>query len=95
LYLLIELTNICAHGAVLFDHTLYNRLKNGPAVNTTTENANQMFTIVQVICFVMNSISQNRANDLKNEIKQFFNQHKCDNIIHCIIENCVGYKIIF
>jgi abortive infection bacteriophage resistance protein len=89
---LVEIRNICAHNAVLFDHTLYRELKNGPAFNVTSGNSYQIFPAIKVIWFILNSISQNRANDLKNEIISLFNKHKENKSIHRIIENCIGYK---
>ena len=35
---LVEMRNICAHNAVLFDHKLYRELKKGPALNVSNEN---------------------------------------------------------
>jgi abortive infection bacteriophage resistance protein len=89
---LVEMRNVCAHSAVLFDHTLYKRLHNGPAIATTTENANQVFPAIKVIWFILNSISQNRADELKNNIISLFAQYENDNFLGCIIDNCIGYK---
>ena len=87
--------NVCAHNAVLFDHTLYKRLHNGPAITTTVENANQVFSAIKTIWFILNSISQNRANELKNDIISLFDKYKKDNEINSVIENCIGYKNMF
>lgn len=92
---LVEMRNICAHNSVLFDYNLYKELKNGPAVNVSGGNGYQVFPVIKVIWFILNSISQNRANDMKNEIIKLFDKHKNDEIIYWIINNCIGYKNIF
>ncbi|MDR1198696.1 MAG: Abi family protein [Prevotellaceae bacterium] len=89
---LVEIRNICAHNAVLFDHNLYRELKNGPAFKITSGNGYQIFPAIKVIWFILNSISQNRANDLKNEIISLFDKYNDNESIHYIIENCTGYK---
>jgi abortive infection bacteriophage resistance protein len=88
---LVEMRNICAHNAILFDHTLYRRLQNGPAIQTTTQNANQVFPAIKVIWYILNNISQNRADEMKNEIISLFNKHKGNDLIRYVIENSIGY----
>jgi len=92
---LVEMRNICAHNAVLFDHKLYKELKNGPAFNVSNGNSYQIFPAIKVIWFILNSISQSRANELQNNIISLFDKYKNDNVISCVIENCIGYKNIF
>jgi abortive infection bacteriophage resistance protein len=88
---LVEIRNICAHNAALFDHKLYRELKNGPAFSVSGDGY-KIFPAIKVIWFILNSISKNRANDLKNEIISLFDKHKDNELIHSIIENCIGYK---
>jgi abortive infection bacteriophage resistance protein len=92
---LVEMRNICAHNAVLFDHTLYKELKNGPAFNVSVENGYQVFPAIKVIWFILNSISQNRANELKKSVISLFDKNKNNDLIRSVIENCIGYKNIF
>jgi len=92
---LVEMRNICAHNSVLFDHKLYKELKNGPAFNVSNRNGYQVFPAIKVIWFILNSISQNRASELKNNIISLFDKYKNDSVISCVIENCIGYKNIF
>jgi abortive infection bacteriophage resistance protein len=89
---LVEIRNICAHNGVLFDHKLYRRLQNGPAVITTTANSSQVFSTIKVILFILSSISKNRATEMQNEITVLFDKYINNNAIHCIINNCIGYK---
>ena len=92
---LVEVRNICAHNAVLFDHSLYKALRKGPAITITADNSHQIFSAIKTIFFVISSISQNRANQMKNDIITLFDKHKNNNSINWIIEHCIGYKNIF
>ena len=92
---LVEVRNICAHNSVLFDHKLYRELKNGPAHNVSSNNGYNIFSAIKVIWFILNSISQNRASELKDEIISLFDKYKKHKLMNWIIENCIGYKNIF
>lgn len=92
---LVEMRNICAHNAVLFDHKLYRRLKSGHAVPTTTENSSQIFSAMRVVYFILCSISQNRADEMKTEIIALFEKHKENKSICWIIDNCIGYNNVW
>jgi abortive infection bacteriophage resistance protein len=89
---IVEIRNICAHGNTLFDHALARQLKKGPAVvPVTTSNAHKPYSAIQIIAYILKSISINRANDMQKEINTIFNNHKKNKIIYCIINNCIGY----
>jgi abortive infection bacteriophage resistance protein len=89
---IVEIRNICAHGNTLFDHTLARQLKNGPAVTVKTNNAYKPYSAIQVIAYILKSISTNRANDMQEEIHAIFNKYKKNRAISCIINNCIGYS---
>lgn len=89
---LLEIRNICAHNGVLFDHTLYRRLQNGPAVTITAINSCQLFSVIRVILFILNAISKNRVTDMQNEITALFEKHRNNDAIYRIINDCIGYK---
>ncbi|GHT25377.1 peptide ABC transporter substrate-binding protein [Bacteroidia bacterium] len=88
---IVEIRNICAHGRVLFDHTLKQRLTNGPALSINNQNEYRLDSAIKVISFILNSISENRTNDLQTEVAQLFNKFKDDAPIRWIIENCIGF----
>jgi abortive infection bacteriophage resistance protein len=89
---IVEIRNICAHGTALFDHSLVRQLKNGPALTITTTNAYKPYSAIQVISYILKQISNNRANDMENEIHLIFDNHAENAIISSIIESCIGYK---
>lgn len=89
---IVEIRNICAHGGVLFDHTLSKPLRKGPALQTNDKNKNNLYSVIQIILFILNNISQNRAQEMEKEIKSLFNEFKDDVIIRRIIEDCSGYR---
>ena len=46
---------------------------------------------MRVIIFLLESISKNRASDLKNEISDLFSKYRQNQSIKSIIENKIGY----
>lgn len=92
---IVEIRNICAHGKTLFDHTLIRQLKNGPAVSITANNAYKPYSAIQVIVYVLKSISNNRANNMQEEINLIFYRHRKNKAICNIINDCTGYENIF
>jgi abortive infection bacteriophage resistance protein len=92
---IVEVRNICAHGKALFDHTLIRQLKNGPAVPITTNNAYKPYSAIQVVAYILKSVSNNRANDMQKEISLIFNRHRQNKALHCVVKNCIGYTNIF
>jgi abortive infection bacteriophage resistance protein len=89
---IVEIRNVCAHGGVLFDHTLILSLRNGPALLTDGSNKNKLFSVIQVLFFILNSVSQNRANEMEMAIKTLFNKFEHHNDIRLIIKDCMGYN---
>jgi abortive infection bacteriophage resistance protein len=89
---IVEIRNVCAHGGVLFDHIWGQALKNGPALEINNDNKDKLYSLIRLILFVLSSISQNRANEMRAEVEQLFNKFRNDASISWIIEKCVGFK---
>lgn len=89
---IVEIRNICAHGGVLFDHTLSRPLRKGPALEITNDNKNKLYSVMQVMEYILSNISQNRADEMTEEIETLFERFKENGTIRCIIENCLGYQ---
>ena len=87
---IVELRNLCAHGAVLFDHKLVNRLKNGIALTVNEKSRNQLFSAIKILHYMLKSISENRANDMEKEINQLFIQFDNNHIISDLINKSIG-----
>ena len=56
--------NKCAHGSTLFDLSLCKSIKNGPAGRFPVGKAQQLPAAVEIILYMIGTISQNRKNDL-------------------------------
>ena len=90
---IVELRNLCAHGSVLFDHRLIIPLRQGVALKIDNQNKNTIFSVIQILHFMMARISTNRASDMKNEINKLFDKFNNTLIITNIINNSIGRKI--
>jgi len=90
-----EIRNICAHGGVLFDHTLAKALVNGPALTISNSNKNKIYATIQITLFVLSKISKNRSTDMENEIHAIFALHKDNPVLRNIIEKISGYNFIY
>ena len=75
---IVELRNLCAHGSVLFDHTLTFPLRSGIALKIDNQNKNNIFSAIKILHYLLEQISENRAEDMKTEINQLFD--KFDNL---------------
>ena len=56
--------NKCAHGSTLFDLSLCQSIKNGPAGKFQIGEAQRLPAAIDVILYMIGTISQNRKNDL-------------------------------
>lgn len=89
---IIEIRNKCAHGGVLFDHTLSCSLANGPALKIDKLNKNKLYSVLKVIIFVLCKISVDASKGMERELVTLFKNNKEDIAIRKIIEDCTGYK---
>lgn len=86
-----KLRNYCAHGKVLFDKNLPEAISNGP-LGYLGNNKTQLFGAYRVLEYLLSRISQNRAQDMKREVKALFD-HMPDDIIKSIILQNSGFQI--
>ncbi len=61
----------------------------------TTENSSQIFSAIRVVLFIMNSIAQDKADEMKSEITILLNKYKGDDVIYSIVRGCAGNENIF
>ena len=90
---IVEIRNLCAHGNVLFDHTLTQRLVNGPALKITN-NSFRLYSAIKVIQYVLKSISASRAIYMENEVNQLFEKIGDNLIVSDLIRNLIMGKNI-
>jgi len=91
---IVELRNLCAHGSVLFDHKLAYPLRNGIALTINDKNRNKIFSVIKILHYMLQRISDNRAKDMENEINRLFDNSSNTLFINNIIKYLIG-KIDF
>ena len=87
---IVEIRNLCAHGNVLFDHTLTQRLANGPALKITKDNSFRLYSAIKVILYVLKNISVNRAIEMENDINQLFEKFNDKQTLKTLINFTIG-----
>jgi abortive infection bacteriophage resistance protein len=62
--------NICAHGGILFDLSLPKGITNGPAGRFSIHHSHKLTATIQVIEFLLQTVSKNRVKDMQQDIKE-------------------------
>lgn len=68
-----QVRNACAHGLALYDMRLTQRIKRGPAQQTSQESGNIMGAL-RVIEYIMKQVSSNRAAELRTSIISLYDR---------------------
>ncbi|MDR3127670.1 MAG: Abi family protein [Tannerellaceae bacterium] len=92
---IVYIRNLCAHGGVLFDSQLPNRIKNkGPAslVNTVKEKTN-LYAAIQIILFILGKIAAEKAICMQKEVEGLLCEYSEREAIRAIIETRMGYSL--
>ncbi len=63
--------NACAHGSLLYDLKLPTRIRKGPA-NLLAKESGNIIGALRVVGYIMNQISENRAEDMRKEIHTLY-----------------------
>ena len=86
-----KLRNYCAHGKVLFDKNLPEAISNGP-LGYLGNSKTQLFGAYRVLEYILGQISQNRAQDMRGEVKGLFDKIP-DGIVKSIILQNSGFQL--
>ena len=86
-----KLRNFCAHGKVLYDKNLPEAISNGP-LGYLGNCKTQLFGAYRVLEYLMGKISQNRAQDMRREVKALFDNMP-DDIVKSIILQNSGFQL--
>lgn len=86
-----KLRNYCAHGKVLFDKKLPVAISNGP-LGYLGNSKSQLFGAYLVLKYMLSRISENRALDMKREVKALFDSMP-DDIVKSIILQNSGFQL--
>ena len=86
--------NACAHGNVLFDFNLYTPVSNGPAGRFTGTTRHSLGVALEVIKFLLKTVSSNRCNELEHDlIKAAQTLYKKCPSLEPLIEAKTGIKV--
>lgn len=64
-----NLRNACAHGNVLYDIKLETSVRKGPAGHFNEAQCNRLYSVLNVVRYLLNTISPNRLYDMEKELK--------------------------
>ncbi|MBW7867377.1 MAG: Abi family protein [Brumimicrobium sp.] len=84
----VFIRNICAHGGVLYDAKTPKSINSGPL---NLNDRHSLYAAIRVILFLLEVVSENRKNEIENEIINLFNAHKDNLHIKSIIEEQICY----
>ena len=86
-----KLRNYCAHGKVLFDKNLPEAISNGP-LGYLGNSKTQLFGAYRVLEYLLGQVSQNRVQDMKQEVKALFDKMPDDIVKRIILQNS-GFQL--
>ena len=82
---------MCAHGNVLFDTKLPQRLPHGPAGNLVQPNNSNIIGIIAVIKYFIKQISIHRHQEMCDELEDLLKKVKNEKVRE-ILENVSGFE---
>ncbi len=83
--------NMCAHGNVLFDTKLPQRLPHGPAGNLAQPNNSNIIGIIAVIQYFIKQISVHRYQEMCDELKDLLKKVENEKVRE-ILEKVSGFE---
>lgn len=89
---IVYVRNTCAHGGVLFDFKTPKGIALLPSISFNDNNRHSLDSAIKIISFVLKSISNERKNELENDLNLLFLRHSENEIIKEIIVKKIGYK---
>lgn len=89
---IVYVRNTCAHGGVLFDFMTPKGIALLPSISFNDNNRHSLDSAIKIISFVLESISNERKNELETDLNVLFLKHSENEIIKEIIVKKIGYK---
>lgn len=89
---IVYVRNTCAHGGVLFDFKTPKGIALLPSISFNDNNRHSLDSAIKIISFVLKSISNERKNELENDLNLLFLKHSENEVIKEIIAKKIGYK---
>lgn len=84
--------NICAHGACLYNISLAKGIKNGPAGQIAGTDRHSINGAIKIISYLLRCVSENRADDMKNNLNALFSIHRNRDTAR-IIRFCTNFHL--
>lgn len=91
---IVYVRNVCAHGGVLFDLKLPKSISAIPDINFNSQNRCSLDDSLKVVLFILGKISENRKEDIQNQLDNLFSKHFDNKTVKNVIEQQIGYKKI-
>lgn len=91
---IVYVRNVCAHGGVLFDLKLPKSISAIPDINFNSQNRCSLDDSIKVVLFILGKISENRKEDVQNQLDNLFSKHFDNETVKNVIEQQIGYKKI-
>ncbi|KAB2859870.1 MAG: Abi family protein [Flavobacteriales bacterium] len=88
----VLLRNYCAHGDVLFDLRTPKAIAVFPEIKFEEDDRSSLNACIKVILYILGKVSENRKNDLKNELKMIFENLYDNEELKIIIHDCIKYR---
>lgn len=89
---LVFIRNSCAHSGVIYDLHIDKGIKSLPKVKFNNNYSHNLDAAIKVLAYLMDTISTNRNNDLKEAINELFNKHINNAVVNGIIQAKLGYQ---
>lgn len=88
---IVHIRNVCAHGGVLFDLNIPKQITVLPFIPFNKNNRNSIDSCIRVILYFTQIISNNRKNEIVNELNLLFEENSKVAIVKGIIENEINF----
>ncbi len=87
---ILNIRNACAHGNVLYDFAPINSICKGPAMLKGVGNNQNLNGAIKIVLYMIKQVSENRYNDLKNELLTLIQENNKDKIVLQILNDISG-----
>lgn len=88
--IILDIRNACAHGNILYDFSPIKSIRKGPAMMKNVNLNQNLNGALSIIMYLIRQISENRYNDLKEEIYNLIIKYKHSLVVMDILKNISG-----
>jgi abortive infection bacteriophage resistance protein len=85
--------NVCAHAGVIYDINFPKGIYKIPRTRFNNNDNQSLDAGIKTISFILKNISEERCNDMNNEINSLFKKYESNEVIKLIITDKIGYSI--